>query len=208
MALTCFDGKAGYFDHIYLGRTVEDLDRIDATEYATRPPREWTERELEACWEEVNSADDASVAYRSFWALVAAKPAIPYLAAKLRSAEAIPDATAFSKWIAQLDDENFEKREEASERLAKNIRAAADLLDAELRRTTSPEVRTRIKQLLKQNAGGDSSADRAAKAIRILEYSRATEAHDVLREIAQGRQADRIAQLAREALERRKADSR
>src|SRR5262249_25588719 len=28
IALTAFEGKAGYFDHIYFGRTVEDLDRI------------------------------------------------------------------------------------------------------------------------------------------------------------------------------------
>jgi len=31
LALTAFGGKAAYFDHIYFGRTVEDLDRIDAT---------------------------------------------------------------------------------------------------------------------------------------------------------------------------------
>src|SRR5205823_2047644 len=28
IALTAFDGQGGYFDHIYFGRTVEDLDRI------------------------------------------------------------------------------------------------------------------------------------------------------------------------------------
>src|SRR5205823_5479212 len=31
IALTVFDGKAGYFDHIYFARTIEDLDRIDTT---------------------------------------------------------------------------------------------------------------------------------------------------------------------------------
>jgi hypothetical protein len=205
MALTCFDGPAGYFDHIYLARTIEDLDRIDATPAPAKPRPDLTERELNAHWEEANSSVDASLAYRSFWALANAKAAVPFLAAKLRTTEKLPASSALNAWIAQLDHENFEKREEASENLAKYIRIAADLLDAELKRTTSPEVKSRIKQLLKQKNDGDPSADRAEKAVRILEFSRSVEAQSALREIAQGPQADRVAQLAREALERFKA---
>ena len=30
MALTPMDGTAGYYDHMYLGRTIEDLDKVTA----------------------------------------------------------------------------------------------------------------------------------------------------------------------------------
>src|SRR5206468_9548550 len=70
IALTAFEGKAGYFDHIYFGRTVEDLDRIDATDAvkraAEREGNGLTLGEMEGLWDDL-CRDDAAIAYRAFW---------------------------------------------------------------------------------------------------------------------------------------------
>jgi hypothetical protein len=202
MALTCFDGEAGYFDHIYLGRSVDDLDRIDATGLADQPPREWTAGELEARWGEVLSADDAPAAYRSFWALAAAKPAVPFLAEKLKSLQKTAGVATIKKWIAELDDDDFATREKASESLGKITGVAKDLLEAELAKTESAEMKFRLKNLLSKEAIGDPQTAQLAKAIRILEMSLAAEAKETLSELARGDEADRITKAAQAALTR------
>src|SRR5262249_3590246 len=40
MALTPMDGTAGLYDHVYLGRTVEDLDRVSAAGLGKEPLKE------------------------------------------------------------------------------------------------------------------------------------------------------------------------
>lgn len=40
MALTAFDGKAAWFDHVCLGRTIADLDRYQKRALAGKEPRE------------------------------------------------------------------------------------------------------------------------------------------------------------------------
>src|SRR5262249_40862724 len=83
IALTVFGGRAGYFDHIYLGRTVDDLDRIDATGVRAGKAVTPTAAELERLWAELAGAD-AAKAYLAFWTLAAApRQSVPFLRQKL-----------------------------------------------------------------------------------------------------------------------------
>jgi hypothetical protein len=201
IALTCFDGEAGYFDHIYFGRTVDDLDRIDATDFAKKP-REWTADELEAQWQQANARDDAAKAYHAFWALANARPAVPFLADKLRRVEARPNVEAIRKWIAELDDDTFAARQAAANNLAKHAAEAAALLEDALKTAESAELRTRIKQLLSRQPRADTAGQQALRAVRVLEMSTAVEAKEALGEVAKGRDSDSIAVAARDALKR------
>jgi hypothetical protein len=211
LALTCFDGEAGYFDHIYLGRSVAELDRIDATGLAEAPPREWTAEQLEEKWRDATQGDAAS-AYRGFWTLVHAKPAAELMAGKLKAMQRSGGAAAVKKWLAELDHDDFATREKASEGLAAIVDTAADLLEAELARTQSAEVKFRLKNVLSRRsadgagAAGASGMGPLERAVRILEFSRSTEAREYLTELSQGDESDRIVKAAREAVKRREGE--
>jgi hypothetical protein len=70
IALTAHGGRAGYFDHIYFGRSVEDLDRIDATGLRAGKPPECTPADLDRFWGDL-AGGDAARAYLAFWSLTA-----------------------------------------------------------------------------------------------------------------------------------------
>jgi hypothetical protein len=205
IAMTAFRGKAAYFDHIYFGRTIEDLDRIDAT--GLREPGAAEVRlkpeVLERLWEELSSAD-ASKAYLAFWTLAAdPKRSAPFLKVKLATAAVGPDAERLRRWVVELDDNDFRVRERASERLADHIAAAEGLLRRELERDPPPEVRARIERLLKGREGATARPDPVLAAVRVLEYADAPEARECLEALAGSRHTPLpTALLARAALER------
>jgi hypothetical protein len=199
IALTVFGGRAGYFDHIYLGRTIDDLDRIDATGVRKGKPPEPTGDELGRLWKELAGEDEAK-GYRAFWTLTAApKQAVPFLSRKLAPTPAKGNVAQIRLWISQLDDDAFGVREEASKQLAKHLEAAAPHLEGELHRDPSVEVRKRIERLLQGRRAGHH---RTEKAIRVLEYSDAPEARKALEKLAHGPETARPTQAARAALKR------
>jgi hypothetical protein len=166
IALTTFDGVAGYFDHIYLARTVAELDAIDATGLSDGPPLKLTPEQIETHWKQLGSAN-ASLAYRSFWTLAAAgEPARAVLAAKVgREAEPV-DEVKVKEWLAQLDHDEFATRERATSQLAKHAAFARKLMEDELKRTTSPEARVRLGMILSQAAQPLTDQDRIEQATR------------------------------------------
>ncbi|MGI8977765.1 MAG: hypothetical protein ACR2FY_00925 [Pirellulaceae bacterium] len=210
MALTCFDGEAGYFDHIYLGRSIADLDRIDASGLAEAPPREWTAEELEEKWREATS-QEAAAAYRGFWTLVHAKPAPRFVTEKLKAMQRSGGAATVKKWLAELDHDDFATREKASENLAAVVDTVADLLEAELARTQSVEVKFRLRNVLAKRAAagagpvGSPGTGQLEKAVRILELSRSAQAKEFLTELSTGDESDGIVKAAREAVKRRES---
>jgi hypothetical protein len=186
IAMTAFRGQAAHFDHIYFGRTVDDLDRIDATGLRERGAAEvrLTPAVLERLWEELSSAD-ASKSYLAFWTLAAdPKRSAPFLKDKLAKAPAGPDAERLRQWILELDDNDFKVRERASERLADHIAAAEALLKQELERDPPPEVRARIEVLLKGRDGAAARPDPVATALQVLEYAEGPEARECLEALA------------------------
>ncbi len=162
-------GGAGYFDHVYLGRTVEDLDLIDATGLAKQGPL-LDKQDLGRLWREL-SAEDAARQYRAFWMLVAGgERSAAFIKERLAPAQASgPKEKEILEWIHSLDANMFTVRQKATAELKKNLRSAAPLLEAELARSQSAEVRRRITTLLAGLAGRDIEQLRRAKAQRALD---------------------------------------
>ena len=164
------NGGAGYFDHVYLGRTVEDLDRIDASGLAGKR-LDLKAEELNRLWDELVAAD-AAVAYRAFWRLVAGREAsVAYLKRKL-ALDPVPGAEGqeVREWIRMLDAESSRVREKATAELKKKLDVAAPMLEAELARSPSAEVRWRIEKLLAGRGGEDRDRQRREKARRVLQF--------------------------------------
>jgi hypothetical protein len=148
IALTTFDGTAGYFDHIYFARSVAELDAIDATGLGAGEPLKLTPDEVEQHWGQLTSGD-ASVAYRSFWTLAAAgESARPLLAAKVGGEAVAVDAATIADWLKQLDADEFATREKATTQLTAHLTQARAAMEDELKRTTSAEVRARLGRIL------------------------------------------------------------
>ena len=158
MALTSFAGSA-HFDHIYLGRSIDDLDRIDIVGLR-RPGKSLplAADQLEGLWTDLIS-DNAANVYRSVWTLTAGPDAaVPFLKGKLPATGPGPrvDPKQFRQWILELDHDSFLVRERASMALKNHLTPAIPLLRKELEQPKiTPEVRLRIGQLLKLAAPED-----------------------------------------------------
>jgi hypothetical protein len=148
MAFAPMDGIA-LFDHVYLGRTIEDLDRV------TNAAKEWAAKtdflrpaRLDQLWKDAQS-DDAAVRQPAAFALGACGgSSVPYLADKLT----IPDPAAAEKRIAKaiqdLDSARYVVREKATRELERFGRTAQPHVEAALKRPDlSPECRSRLEKL-------------------------------------------------------------
>ena len=199
IALTVFGGEAAYFDHIYFGRTVEDLDRIDATGQSKHGPLDLKPAELEGLWKDL-AGECGSKSYRALWQLKAAKQGAAFVKNRLGESPDGVDAAKIRQWIIDLDDDAFAVRETASRRLTEVIAIAAPLLEKALKTGPSAEVRGRIRRLLMlARPATDTDGDRIEKAVRVLEYAGAVEA---LRALAKGVEGTKTTTAAKGALER------
>jgi hypothetical protein len=91
VAFTPYVGADGLFDHILLGRTVEDLDRATAAVMLKTPSKEpLTSSQLQELWDRLGQADGQS-ADAAGWQLVRGhKEAVPFL----RKTIAVPEGKA------------------------------------------------------------------------------------------------------------------
>lgn len=166
LALTTFDGAAGYFDHIYLARSISELDAIDATGLQEGGPLDLSPEEVAQHWRQLNSAD-ASVAYRSFWALAAGgESARAWLSLKAGNEVKGVDAAMIAAWLKLLDDEDFALREQATTRLTAYFSVAQQLIEEEMRKTTSAEVRGRLERIVAAARRPLSETERAEQQSR------------------------------------------
>jgi hypothetical protein len=200
LALTAFGGRAAYFDHIYLGRSVEDLDRIDATGAAAGKPKALAPDELARLWQDLGGAS-APRAYAALWRLRASPAeAVPFLKGKLTASVAGPDAARIRQWVRDLDAARYPVREAATRKLGEHVEAAAPLLEESLRGTPSPEARERAEKLLAGRPG--DPAGHVLRAVRALEYAETPSARACLEELAKGPEGARPTVAARAALGR------
>ena len=184
IALTVFEGDAGYFDHIYLARTLDDLDRIDVTglgEAFSLPPQ-LSSDQLDQLWSDL-AAEDASKSYRAFWTL-AADPSrsTPFVCQNLAWPGTPGAVTQINTWIAELDADQYAVRERATRRLRENLEMALPFLKRELE-DAPPEARARIIQLLEKAKDKSANARRAdliEKSLRLLRYMNTPESRAFL----------------------------
>jgi hypothetical protein len=206
MSLTAFDGRAAYFDHIYLGRTVDDLDRIDATGAGGGPRSRLAAGDLAKLWEDM-AGTSAPRAYAAFWRMVAAADqSVPFLAEKLTKSRTGPDAETVRKWVRELEDDAFRVREAATAKLTAHVEAVAADLETLTRTATSPEVRARATRILALRNGRPTEHERCERAVRVLEYAGGPYAVRALEVLARNGQ-NGTAGLAEAAL-KRLADAR
>jgi hypothetical protein len=162
-----------------------------------------TPRRLEELWRDLGGAD-AGRAYDAVWRLAAApRQAVPLLRGRMRPAAPVP-AGRIARWVADLDDDNFAVREQASRELEAAGGAARAALQKALAGEPSAEVRRRAEALLQKLDGAAPSPGqlRPLRALEALEQCGTPEARQALRELAEGAPGARLTEEARAALRR------
>jgi dipeptidyl aminopeptidase/acylaminoacyl peptidase len=156
----------------------------------TEKPKKLSAQEVSQCWEQLAS-HDAALAYRAIVALrQSPQTALPFLRAHLRP---LPtprkiDSDLLAQWIRDLDADNFQTREEATQALQKAGLAALEALQQALPATTSLEARRRLKALLARLKPGTLSPEQRCilRAVEVLEHCQAPQATAFLNELARG----------------------
>jgi RNA polymerase sigma factor (sigma-70 family) len=176
------------------GRLRKDVARRGAL-----PPRE-----LEGCWTDL-SGEDAAKAFWTMQGLAAVPPqAVPFLKERLRRATVMVDRERLARLIADLDNDRFAVREEATAELEKLGELAEPALVRALQGGPSLEARRRLDSLLERIAGRVHSPERlrTLRAVEVLEQIGTAEAREVLGVLARGTPGAWLTQEAKAALER------
>jgi WD40 repeat protein len=179
----------------------------DVTELSKRPlpvPKDVDAAKLDRWWTALKGTD-AEAAERAAWALAAVPDqAISRLKAALQPVKPA-DARRIAKLLADLDNDKFETREQASRDLETIGEAAAGELRDALRNKPSAEQRRRIDDLLarlKGKPGGEWL--RTTRAIAVLERIGTPDARSVLETLAAGAPGASLTRDAHAALTRLK----
>jgi RNA polymerase sigma factor (sigma-70 family) len=155
-------------------------------------------QDLEVAWTDL-LGEDAAKAYRARELLAAApEQALPLLRGSLRPVAPVP-AERLRNLIAQLDDDDFNVRERATEDLAKLGGAANGALRQALEGQPSAELRQRLQRLLES---GPSPDRRQSRALELLEVMATPEARRLLEELAKGAPGAGLTEEAKASLQR------
>lgn len=207
LALTPMDGTAGLYDHMYLGRTIADLDRIEAAGLGKKPlKKDLLPARLDQLWKDLADPDPCR-ANPAVWTLVAAsRQSVPLLKEHLRPVVFGEDQKRIARLIKELDDNDFNVREHASDELENMGQAAVRMLRLALKNPSSAEVRHRIEHTLShlQKGGSPPSPEelRTARAMRVLEQIGTVEARHVLETLAVGAAESELTLAAKAAVGR------
>lgn len=161
------------------------------------------DKELEQLWTRLGDEDAAKgfLALRQLASIP--KQAVPYLQKKLQPVTAEAEER-ITKWIADLDSDQFNVRQKAFDELEKLGRQADRQLRKALASDPSLEVRRRIEQLLEKMQEATASPDqvRFVRAVELLETMATPEARGLLDKLASGAPAAILSREARAAVER------
>jgi WD40 repeat protein len=174
----------------------------DVTGRLTRrdPPR--TAKEKDVLWADL-SGEDAARAHDVVQTLAAAPgEAVPLFRERLKAVTAA-EPRRVSRWIADLNDDEFAVREKATAELTRLGAAVAAALRDALDDKTPPEMRLRIEGLLAKQTSYSAEQVRSLRAIRALEWMGTDEARQVLRVVAKGAPGAVETEAARAALKDR-----
>jgi hypothetical protein len=147
---------------------------------------------------------DATKAYRAMWELVGAgDKCVEFLREQLRPVPTA-DARQITRWIADLDHAQYQTRERATTALTQVADQAESPLRAALVRTTSAEVRQRIRRILETVSDAEPSPDRLRdlRGIEVLERLGTPPARELLAALGRGAPDAVITRLAAESFKR------
>jgi hypothetical protein len=162
-----------------------------------KPRSAFDDKAFDSLWSDL-AGEDAAQAYHSVQCLSETSADIP-----ARIAKHLKPIGSFAHWIADLDNDEFARREAASKQLAAFGTGAEPALRKALAETNSAEVRSRINQLLKtigEWVVTDPDALRSLRAIWVLERIGTPAARAVLEDLAKGAPEARQTQEAKAAL--------
>jgi hypothetical protein len=131
---------------------------------------------------------DAAKAYRAMWELIGAgDKTVAFLREQLRPVPTA-DARQIARWIGELDHAQYQTRERATTALTQVADQAESSLRAALVRTTSAEVRQRIRRILEAVSDAEPSQDRLRdlRGIEVLERIGSPGARDLLAALGRG----------------------
>ncbi|HEX5270856.1 MAG TPA: WD40 repeat domain-containing protein [Gemmataceae bacterium] len=165
-----------------------------------KEPGELSAKRLDELWIDLTGTD-GEAALRAV-ALMARAPAqaVPYLKGRVGRVE----APNLDKLIAQLDDDEFEVREKATEQLIA-LGRSAEAAVKKAAASGSAEVRQRATQILgRLEKGGTGDAARLAglRALEVLEAIGTPEARRVIEDVGKGAPEAELTGAAKEALKR------
>lgn len=182
-------------------RAMKSLSKPQAVQFAPD--------DLKSHWENLAGADAARA--RSSLRALAADPAqvVPFLGRQFKPVVPL-DPQRLDGWIADLSNEKFLVRKQASERLLDAGGQAVPALQKALKAKHSLETRRRLEGLVNQLTRGTLTVEqlRLFRALETLERMNTDEARRLLRDLAQGAPAafatreaqavlDRLAQIGR-----------
>jgi len=205
-AFASVDGVA-LFDHVYLGRTIEDLDKITnaAKSWATKT-ESLSSVQLEQHWKNLAS-EDATIRLPSLWALGACSRSSTSFVSKQVQ---VPDTQAIERRlkqaVADLDSPRFAVREKASKDLDRFGVTALPYLEEALKAGISQEWRMRLEKLIAKCKAEDGLLTPAQlqtlRAMRVLEASETPEARAFLETLSKSTLEAGLSVEAKAAVER------
>ncbi len=159
--------------------------------------------DLRQLWDDLSDAD-AARSFRAIGSLVAApRQAVPLLEEHLRPVKA-PAPEQLTRWVANLDHEDFSEREKTTQALEKLDTLAAPALRKALESQPGLEARRRIEALLRKLDGPVTAPEllRGLRSVEVLEHIGTPEARRVLQALADGAAGARLTEDAKAALAR------
>src|SRR5207245_1292976 len=164
-----------FFDHIYLGQTIKDLDQASAEAFGKTPLKDTLPApELNKLWADLGSAD-ARLAGGAIRRLTAGhKDSVAFLKDRVQRKPEPVDTKRVAMLIADLDDDDYAVRENGSKELMRLGAGVVKLLQTARTTTKSLEQRARLDELLRKELLDDSGMTRdqmrTLRVIRILEW--------------------------------------
>jgi WD40 repeat protein len=157
--------------------------------------------EMARLWKDL-AGPDAAAAYAASWRLAEAPgPALLLLRQHVRPLK--PAAVEQTRpLLADLDSDDFDRREAASARLRQLGERAEEALRQALAARPSPEKRRRLEGLLKALEQPSGGALGELRAVAVLERLGTTESRELLRELGEGDPRARLTREAKASLER------
>jgi WD40 domain-containing protein len=165
-------------------------------------PRVLSAEELGNAWADL-AGQDAAKSFRAIELLVTApQQSVPFI--KQQFSRLLGELRPIAKLIADLDDDRFEVREQATTQLKKLGAIAEPALRAKLADHPSPEVRRRAERIFGDvpSPSKTSGILQAIRAITTLEYIGTPEARQLLQSIAQMEPKDWLTEEANASLKR------
>jgi hypothetical protein len=159
--------------------------------------------QLDLLWQDLTS-NDAPTAYRAIWGVARFAPqTVPFI--KKRLTQLVPvDRQRVQALIADLNHEQFGRREKAGQALEKLGALCEPLLRAGLTKPPSTDARRRLEKLVEKAHAPVPSPDtvQVLRIVEALELANTLEARQVLKGLGQQTPGTSIAQQVDAALER------